>query len=313
MHSMRHLPRTALSALALVVGLGCSDSCRPSKTAGAQRSSAAAGNSGSSSATDVSGAGSSASGYTLTYDDPTFNELFVDVDEWRDEPVRHHYVHGGFKDTDARFSIYFPPEDKYQGRFFQYIFPVTGNEHTVTMPEYPDPSYPIGFAVDSGAYLIETNGGKMDFLPTDDPEISLWRASAAVAEHSRVLANQYYRDAARDRFDRRRRMGLRGHRRVPGHVGSQGHEEYARRSEHQLRVQQAGHVFPSRPRQRAPQRRWGDTLCKDPKPRSRPRRSKGSELGRLEPAFTSGRARSYCCRKPCRTPPRHPCTSGLRR
>ena len=29
-------------------------------------------------------------------DDPYFDAPFVDVDEWRDAPVRHRYVHGGF-------------------------------------------------------------------------------------------------------------------------------------------------------------------------------------------------------------------------
>jgi hypothetical protein len=192
MSSMFHRPPIWLAAIAVAVaGIGCSESSdRASVTKDAQP---AEGNDASvSSSRDGSSDDRSGSAYTLVYDDPLFKEIFVDVDEWRDEPVRHHYVHGGFKDTDARFSIYFPPEDKYQGRFFQYILPVTGNEHAVTKPEYPDPSYSIGFAVDSGAYLVETNGGKVDFLPTDDPSISLWRTSAAVAEHSRILANQYY-------------------------------------------------------------------------------------------------------------------------
>jgi hypothetical protein len=130
--------------------------------------------------------------YTPRYEDPLFKQVFIDADEWRDEPVRHRYVHGGFMDTEARFSIYFPPEDKYEGRFFQYILPVSGNEHAISEPEYPDPSYSISFAVESGAYLVETNGGKSDFLPSADPSITLWRTSAAVAEQSRVLANQYF-------------------------------------------------------------------------------------------------------------------------
>ena len=144
---------------------------------------------------DVDGApkiDATAMAYQPAHADPLFKEVFVDVDEWRDEPVRHRYLHGGFKGTDARFSIYFPPEAEYQGRFFQYILPVSGNEHAVEKPEYADPSYSIGFAVDSGAYLLESNGGKLDFLPAADPTITLWRASAAVAEHSRVLANQVY-------------------------------------------------------------------------------------------------------------------------
>src|SRR5690242_19606230 len=53
-------------------------------------------------------------GPTLNLDDlrdPFFGPPFVDIDEWRDEPVRMRYVHGGFADTDTRFSFYFPPAE----------------------------------------------------------------------------------------------------------------------------------------------------------------------------------------------------------
>jgi hypothetical protein len=39
--------------------------------------------------------------------DPLFDKAFIDVYDWRDEPVRHRFVHGGFEGTDARFAIYF--------------------------------------------------------------------------------------------------------------------------------------------------------------------------------------------------------------
>jgi len=39
--------------------------------------------------------------------DPKLKEPYIDVDEWRDKPVRHRYVHGGFKGTTARFAFYF--------------------------------------------------------------------------------------------------------------------------------------------------------------------------------------------------------------
>ena len=61
--------------------------------------------------------------------DTLFKEPFVDIDEWRDKPVRHRYVHGGFKGTETRFSFYFPPKEKYQGHFFQYITPFPDNEN----------------------------------------------------------------------------------------------------------------------------------------------------------------------------------------
>jgi hypothetical protein len=33
--------------------------------------------------------------------DSLFRQPYIDVDEWRDKPVRHRYVHGGFKGTEA--------------------------------------------------------------------------------------------------------------------------------------------------------------------------------------------------------------------
>ena len=61
--------------------------------------------------------------------DTLFKQPFIDVDEWRDVPARHRYVHGGFMGTETRFSLYFPPKKQYQGRFFQYITPFPDNEN----------------------------------------------------------------------------------------------------------------------------------------------------------------------------------------
>ena len=54
--------------------------------------------------------------------DSLFNTPFIDVDEWRDKPVKHRYVHGGFRGTETRFSFYFPLKEQYQGRFFHFLF-----------------------------------------------------------------------------------------------------------------------------------------------------------------------------------------------
>jgi hypothetical protein len=61
--------------------------------------------------------------YTPVYTNALYPyaSVYTDVDEWRDKPVRHRYVHGGFKtpadsgspDTDLRFSMYFPPKEQY--------------------------------------------------------------------------------------------------------------------------------------------------------------------------------------------------------
>lgn len=128
--------------------------------------------------------------------DPLFAEPYVDIDEWRDAPVRHRYVHGGFKGTDTRFSFYLPPKGQYQGRFFQHITPAPDSENLA--PLVPAGEFnKIGSAFASGAYFIETNGGgKIDMtkgsLALADSTITAYRANAAAAAYSRKIALEMY-------------------------------------------------------------------------------------------------------------------------
>ena len=126
--------------------------------------------------------------------DPLFDKPYVDIDEWRDTPVRHRYVHGGFTGTETRFSFYFPPKQQYQGRFYQYITPVPDSE-TLSQGLTGEEDR-IGFAIASGAYFIETNGGgpagaKLPPPPGTDPTVAAYRANAAAAQYSRVIAEQF--------------------------------------------------------------------------------------------------------------------------
>ncbi len=126
--------------------------------------------------------------------DKMFAEPYVDIDEWRDTPVRHRYVHGGFKNTDMRFSFYLPPKKQFQSRFFQYVTPVPDNENLSQTVQAGDNN--IGFAAASGAYFIETNGGGKSATAGPaffaDPTIGAYRANAAAARYSRVIAAQMY-------------------------------------------------------------------------------------------------------------------------
>ncbi|MFD1613206.1 hypothetical protein ACFSCW_15480 [Sphingomonas tabacisoli] len=129
--------------------------------------------------------------------DPYFAQPYVDIEEWRETPVRHYYVHGGFKGTETRFSFYFPPKEKYDGHFFQLHTPVPDNENLAQNPNGFGGTDLIGFSVDSGAYFVETNGGgkfdlgSMDFMKRD-PTIAAYRAAAASAAYSRVVAKRFY-------------------------------------------------------------------------------------------------------------------------
>jgi len=126
--------------------------------------------------------------------DATFGAPFLDTDEWRDEPVRHRYVHGGFEGGDTRFSMYFPPAERYEGRFFQPVLPMSGIEFAASIGVLYGIAGSVEFAVDSGAYLVESNLGRANPFPGDDPTMTGFRASAAVARYSRELAAEMYGD-----------------------------------------------------------------------------------------------------------------------
>ena len=112
---------------------------------------------------------------TATSEDPRFNQPYIDVRSWRDEPAdaavfpgaittqpggaapikaRHLYVHGGFTGTDAKFSFCFPPEEEYQGRFFQATHQLLAGEEATPRN--------IAFALASGGYSVQTNMGGRD-------------------------------------------------------------------------------------------------------------------------------------------------------
>ena len=131
--------------------------------------------------------------WSFDTDDELFREPYVDVDEWRDGPARHRYVHGGFRGTETRFSFYFPDADAYQGRFFQHVTPVPQSENLAQedLGEFNK----VAFSTASGAYFVETNGGGPDAanpMSGIDPTIGAYRASAAAAQFSRVVADTIY-------------------------------------------------------------------------------------------------------------------------
>jgi hypothetical protein len=118
--------------------------------------------------------------------DAMFKEPYIDVDEWRDKPVRHRYVHGGFKGTYARFSFYFPPKEQYQGRFFQHNTPAPSSENLEQQSVGEEDK--IGFSIASGAYFIETNEGG----PGATGAVAGYLVNAAAARYSRTVAAQMY-------------------------------------------------------------------------------------------------------------------------
>ncbi|KAF2395893.1 hypothetical protein EJ06DRAFT_257816 [Trichodelitschia bisporula] len=126
--------------------------------------------------------------------DPLYTYPYIDVDEWRDTPLRHRYVHGGFNGTELRFSFYFPPAEQYRKRFIQPLPAVSGNEKLVFEPAALGAiiSDIAPFSFESGAYIVESNQGRQDMYPGDDATITGFRGSAAAARFSRELAAKMY-------------------------------------------------------------------------------------------------------------------------
>ena len=122
--------------------------------------------------------------------DPMYKSPYIDTDAWRDKPFRHRYVHGGFSGTQLLFSYYFPPESMYEGRFFQSLPAVPGNEmvmlENVTLGGIIDDV--IAFSFESGGYAVESNQGSKTMLGTAD----VTRANAAAANFARQLAVGMY-------------------------------------------------------------------------------------------------------------------------
>lgn len=122
-----------------------------------------------------------------------FGPGYVDVDEWREEPIRHRYVHGGFAGNATRFSGYFPEPDRYQHRFVQALQGgLGGSEHSASTGT-------IELAFDNGAYLVESNQGHSGDTSAlkDDLSVLEWRASARSAEFAREIAHAMYGELPR--------------------------------------------------------------------------------------------------------------------
>jgi len=124
-------------------------------------------------------------------EDAYFSQPYIDVEEWRDTPIRHYYVHGGFRGTEingneVRFCFYFPEKEKYEGRFFQYVSPAPEDEHESEHLSGEDDK--ISFALTHGAYYVVTNQG--GFVMGDGER--LYRSSSNGAQFSRQVANRFY-------------------------------------------------------------------------------------------------------------------------
>jgi hypothetical protein len=125
--------------------------------------------------------------------DEFFGAPYVDVDEKRESPVPHRYVHGGFEETATKFSFYFP--DTYDGRFFHFLEGgYGGNENTVSVRGTTFGG--LAFAASRGGFFVESNQGHIGAEPCpkagDDATIYGYRANAECARLARYVAGSVY-------------------------------------------------------------------------------------------------------------------------
>ena len=114
--------------------------------------------------------------------DEVYSTPYIDKKEWRKvEDTDYLYVHGGFENTDTKFSFFFPKKENYEGRFYHFLSPFQGSEDSSER----EPN--MIFAITHGGYFVETNmGGTLG-----GGEI-LFQSSAACANYSRTVAVDVY-------------------------------------------------------------------------------------------------------------------------
>lgn len=123
---------------------------------------------------------------------------FIDKDEWQirelktGEKLHFRFVHGGFEDTNIKFSFCLPKKEVYKERFFQFVSPFPGPDEEIASFNLTNENDKIAFAISHGAYFVETNmGSKQAFSAPSDPTIQ-FKSSALAAEYSRIVAKEMY-------------------------------------------------------------------------------------------------------------------------
>jgi hypothetical protein len=124
-----------------------------------------------------------------------FGAAFIDIDEWRDKPRRHRYIHGGFEGGHTLFSLYLPPSALFKGRVLKHLEGGSGgHDDLFTVDSVFGPHWQYDFAFDEfGAILMESNQGHFaDEGMGFHNDVWLYGASAESARFAKWLAPRLY-------------------------------------------------------------------------------------------------------------------------
>ena len=108
--------------------------------------------------------------------DPLYGKPVIDQESDESSPVALHKVSGHFEGTGIRFTIYLPARKSWQGRFFQWIYPLATEEAT---------DRDVAAAAAAGAYFVQASG------------TAGYRYAAATAKFGEAVAAGYYRSGSR--------------------------------------------------------------------------------------------------------------------
>lgn len=107
--------------------------------------------------------------------DPLYASPVIDVESDEVTPIAYHKVAGHFEGTAIQFNIYLPAASSWQGRFFQYTYPLTDANAT---------DRAIAFGAENGGYTVQAGSSTGNSLG--------YRHDAAAAKFAETVAAQYY-------------------------------------------------------------------------------------------------------------------------
>ncbi|NQX12162.1 Tat pathway signal sequence domain protein [Microbacteriaceae bacterium VKM Ac-2855] len=108
--------------------------------------------------------------------DPLYSVPVIDSETDVQSPTPIRKVIGHFEGTPTRFTIYLPPADQWEGRFFQRVYPIQDENAEDRV---------VAFGAASGGYTVQTTGTQG------------YRHDAAAAKFARTVAADYYGTADR--------------------------------------------------------------------------------------------------------------------
>ncbi len=129
-------------------------------------------------------------GYTVR--DAYFGRPYIDRDELRQQPYPHRNVHGGFENTDTRFTFYFPDAGEWGGRMYHPLEGAHAGHEEAFAGAMGAILGGLEMMTKLGGYMVESNSGHIgdDVDPRAgvDPGLYGYRASVESARFSKHIA-----------------------------------------------------------------------------------------------------------------------------